>query len=554
MADSNSILLPFSKIIPSIDFNKIETGEPLSCDDCRSKLSKLCIVDSKSNTWMCDFCGCKNSFDDVEQIPKEVATTYMIEKPTKVVEKESSSPLIIFAIDTSGSMGVTSEFKQGIILHPKLQNGKVLKHISRLECLAAAIANQLETISKQSPNSKVVIVEFSNDVTAVSGRKKEKITGRILDSQSELIRKGKEFFSKTVPIGETLNETEKFLFDMSPNGCTSLGPALAFSVGIASGVKGSKIILCTDGLANNGIGSLASNGKNFYPQIANVAKENGTSISILTIDGEDCKMEDVGKCADITSGSVEIIDPLEMKSKIVKLMNNSILATNVKVVLRTNRYIVFSNQAKNVSNKIEIEIGNVTSETDMAFSFEVVQHKLDDLLNCIFDKPKENEDQDLINLLKYGVPFQLEMHYTANNGGKYQTILSDKIVMDGNRTNVEENLNSACICLSTIQSSARLAEIGEYDNARINLFSTQRLLQRGMKTPKNQDDYISFIIQSEQLDQFIREAQNQIDIGLVNKNANKAELRDDQSSKAMYQMKSLSLNKFFSSQSLMQSN
>lgn len=44
---------------------------------------------------------------------------------------------------------------------------------------------------------------------------------------------------------------------MEENGPTALGPALVSSVMLASkGKAGSKVILCTDGLANVGLGKL----------------------------------------------------------------------------------------------------------------------------------------------------------------------------------------------------------------------------------------------------------------------------------------------------------
>lgn len=44
---------------------------------------------------------------------------------------------------------------------------------------------------------------------------------------------------------------------MEENGPTALGPAIISSVTLASkGKAGSKVIICTDGLANVGLGSL----------------------------------------------------------------------------------------------------------------------------------------------------------------------------------------------------------------------------------------------------------------------------------------------------------
>lgn len=42
-------------------------------------------------------------------------------------------------------------------------------------------------------------------------------------------------------------------------GMTALGPALLIAIAMAASKKGSKVIICTDGCANRGIGSLPEN-------------------------------------------------------------------------------------------------------------------------------------------------------------------------------------------------------------------------------------------------------------------------------------------------------
>ena len=46
---------------------------------------------------------------------------------------------------------------------------------------------------------------------------------------------------------------------MEESGQTALGPAVLVSVVIASQKPGSKVVICTDGLANIGLGSLDGN-------------------------------------------------------------------------------------------------------------------------------------------------------------------------------------------------------------------------------------------------------------------------------------------------------
>lgn len=75
------------------------------------------------------------------------------------------------------------------------------------------------------------------------------------------------------------------------------------------------------------------------------------------------------------------------------------------------------------------------------------------------------------------------------------------------------------------------------------MVSTQRLLQMAMKSVKHQRDYLSYIVQAEKLDQFMREAQVQQQFLSGNSSVGSG-ARDDAAAKAMYQMKSVSLNAF----------
>lgn len=71
------------------------------------------------------------------------------------------------------------------------------------------------------------------------------------------------------------------------------------------GKPGSVIILCTDGLANLGLGSLeveSEESKAFYTKLAAISKEKGIQISIITIKGEECKLAMLSQVVDETNG------------------------------------------------------------------------------------------------------------------------------------------------------------------------------------------------------------------------------------------------------------
>ena len=59
------------------------------------------------------------------------------------------------------------------------------------------------------------------------------------------------------------------------------------------------------------------------------AQTSHTAISVLGIEGATCAMEALSSCAAITSGTVNILHPLEMVRQIRLISQNPILATEV---------------------------------------------------------------------------------------------------------------------------------------------------------------------------------------------------------------------------------
>lgn len=98
---------------------------------------------------------------------------------------------------------------------------------------------------------------------------------------------------------------------LEESGPTALGPALLASVTMAAnGKPGSKVIVCTDGLANIGLGQLDDlvtdedykQAEEFYEQVGVFAKERGVAISIISIKGENCKLEYLSALAKESGG------------------------------------------------------------------------------------------------------------------------------------------------------------------------------------------------------------------------------------------------------------
>ena len=73
-------------------------------------------------------------------------------------------------------------------------------------------------------------------------------------------------------------------FSAKEGGQTALGPAMVIAISMACQVPGSKVIMCTDGCANAGVGSLEGYASSdvtceaasaFYTEVAEMARTKG---------------------------------------------------------------------------------------------------------------------------------------------------------------------------------------------------------------------------------------------------------------------------------------
>jgi hypothetical protein len=100
-------------------------------------------------------------------------------------------------------------------------------------------------------------VTFNNEVTIFGDGTKLPvvIAGDKLHSYDDILSIGKQYGSLS-NISSTSGALVQKLFSLEETGSTALGPALVASLGMATHSRGSKIVICTDGLSNVGLGSL----------------------------------------------------------------------------------------------------------------------------------------------------------------------------------------------------------------------------------------------------------------------------------------------------------
>jgi len=503
---------------------------------------------------------------------------------------ETAVPMVVFCIDISASMQAAVDVGTGVTL----PTGERTSHVSRLQCVKAAVHAQIDMLRRTCPACVPVIITFGSTVTVFGGHDGSRgvalPSGRLMSDLDALELRGEKDLGPrcNVSVGGTFGCADQLLRkvrDLRTAGCTALGPALATAVGIAGSCQaaGAKIVVCTDGMANTGVGAIQRDQPcPFYTEVAKRALAKGVSISVVTMEGEDCSMENLGTAADISGGQVEIVDPLDLSTKVEAILQRRTLATNAELLVLAGDGIVLNNmegsaeplsaaadddasleEGKAEKRKVDgfknkfhalasgMEhckvvtrmVGNITRDTDLCFGFLFEDCALRAIAANEKTREQQRQAQGQEGLPLGQVKVQVQLRYTKPDGEQRLLVRTLALPITVNREEAEADIDATVLALHTIQGAARLAQMGRYPDARVSQISAQRLLQRAMYTEAHQQAYLSYIVQAEKLDQFMREAEMQEKVFGTSKCRPKT--RDDEASKAMYQMKNVCRTAFF---------
>eukprot|EP00463_Aulacantha_scolymantha_P004625 TRINITY_DN5763_c0_g1_i1.p1 TRINITY_DN5763_c0_g1~~TRINITY_DN5763_c0_g1_i1.p1 ORF type:complete len:497 (-),score=87.30 TRINITY_DN5763_c0_g1_i1:88-1578(-) len=465
------------------DVSQTKDSEPLRCEECNACLSMYSTIDDV--TWSCEFCSTENTIAlDSEQQPTQEVVEYILtpgikqDTEKKNEKKNEDNSMVILCLDNSGSMGNSVNTKEPVNFPSTIPHNKTSP--TRMQCIQAAVHHQLEAMAAQFPNQRPVVITFCTTVRVYFGNGScETINGNG-NNFSVYFNKGQKFadMELTLPASKAVASLIKCVDGLSPESSTALGPAVSVGIGIASRHPGSKIMVCTDGMANAGL-----NTKKDYETMCQAAKNASAQVSILSLQGCKCNMETIGKLASETGGTVDVVDPVQINKAFSSLVSQAILGTGLEITVRVDDRLQFLG---NETSSILAEIGTATSNTDLTFSFEAKEY---------FEAEK--------------IPIQSEVSYSRPDGAKCIRVTTCQVPITHDRDEAEGKLNSAVMALDSLRTAAAKGEEEDYKKARMLMISTQRLLQRAMNSKSHQQCYIKFIKQAERLDGFMRISQQQ---------------------------------------------
>jgi Mg-chelatase subunit ChlD len=481
-------------------FNPI-TGDPIYCSDCRGIFNIYSTYTPINNepdhfTWICEFCGNENEIRaDAEELPKSESVAYILEGPTVQTSEglvddmveDSDIISVIFCLDISGSM------------EAKAPGGQ-----TKLECVRVAILSQIEELKRNTPGRRVILITFGNEVTVYKDSS-DKVTiskpdGMTFEDCIQFAQNIEADFL-TRPIRTQEIELKHTVNGLKTKGMTALGPALCVGVGLAErGTPGSKIIICTDGVANVGIGALegragqSRDATAFYEQVGNYAKERGINVNVIAIEGTECKLASLSYLADFTEGNLVKVDPRKLGEDFADILADKVVACNVRATVTLHRALKFKGEDENEllfnGSRLFKDIGNITLKS--TFSFEYAKKSQEEL---------HLSEVDISDLKQ--IPFQILIDYKNPDGSHCLRVVTQVLKATDNLQEAERHANYDAIAANYQIRCARLAGEGRFEEWQQEDAAYRDHMMRNIRTVEHQAKFMNLVEKAEELNRDI---------------------------------------------------
>ncbi|KAM8836966.1 circularly permutated Ras protein 1 isoform 2-T2 [Spinachia spinachia] len=430
----NVLLVSLQKLL-SEEAVPTTRGEPASCSTCGS-VTDSCyenVVDE------CYFCQ-RRELPGAPSMPQGPQDVLFLLRP----DEEplcAADGLLLFCIDISGSMSITSEVTEG---------GHVV-HKSRLQVTMHGNEN--------FPSHSLSSAELHN---------------------CDFLKETAAGFPTPPPLRQNKHHLRRQVLGLCHGGTTALGPAALLTIEIASRQPGSKVIICTDGKANTGLGDLERENNDartllsstiFYQDLGDYAASRGVTVSVLSIEGTDCRLDELGRLAERTGGTVVVASPNRLHSEFEAIIENRMIATHCTVTLLLPQSLHVRGE-KQAGHKGTREVGNVAPDTEITFQFGAREQDAD-------APPTGNR-----------VCIQLQIRYRQREGHMMLRVITTSRDVTDDGSAVLSALSLAIVQLNSSQAGAALAVRGRFLDARKEGEVQRKLIERAMEHNDSAEDHL----------------------------------------------------------------
>jgi len=488
--NTNILFFPFNYLLSKTE--KIE--KEIKCKKCNfyyNKFSKTYsenINNKELLTWNCESCNeknlitmndsIKNFFNNLNKNDYEINLNNYLYKEIKKDNKTKdnfnidNNSTILYCFDISGSMDsmymVDKETYLKIKNIPDINITRKYFRVNRLDCIKSAIIEGLNKIKEKNPNTKVGLISFNSEINIYGDANNTPLTidnQEILNDFDLLSEIGQKNSDKiNCSINESYNSLIKKLNNIESNGCTAIGPSILIAINMLRNKKGSAIFLCTDGLANKGIGGLEFNNqkeesKKFYKKIGQLANELGIIINLITFKDEESEINILLEMIKESGGDISRVNPEKIIDDFNNILTNKIIGTNTKLTINLNKLLTFKNiddELENDGSTLIKNIGNSKENDEYYFEYKFKSaKKIASYKDIEIEKIKE-------------IYFQVCIEYTNEYNEKIIRIITDKTKISTKKEEIEKNANFDVVMNGIIQKQASLSMQNKLDKNNIN--------------------------------------------------------------------------------------
>ena len=295
---------------------------------------------------------------------------------------------------------------------------------------------------------------------------------------------------------------------MEETGPTALGPAVVSAIAMAGEWgNGSSVVICTDGLANVGVGCLEeqkdggkSDVETFYQKLGEYAYQKGVTVNIISIKGEECDLETLSPLYEKTGGNVDIIEPEDLMKNFANIFKKEVIATKVVTKIKLHKALEFRNEEPEDLNEdrtlLTRDVGNVTEDSEITFEYRVKNKE--DLAKL------EGFD---INKLEI-IPFQTIIYYTKLNGSQWIRTLTQIQKVTNNIDEVKQKAKIDILAVNAAQQCSKLAKKGKFRDAQAYSINQKKYIKSNINNLEDAEAYSGWKKQMNELYNDLHEQNN----------------------------------------------
>jgi hypothetical protein len=378
-------------------------GKPIACHKCNGFLLSVDQIKEDPKVgkhFVCPFCGTLNVIED-EIVVAGDDTDFVIEQAQETTTETGAISVggrsFLGLIDVSGSM-----------------SGANLAAVKR------SLNTSIDSLAANAPDTMFGLIEFESSVVArnLENGNPVELPRESFASLKDIMESTKKLLDqiKLVGVGKNSDKLKKHVQALRDQGGTALGPAVGMAYVISKHRNVGRVVLLTDGLANEGIGALegyqVTPASKYYEDLGKMFMELGTAVDVVGIaSGAGMELQTLGLMPEATGGQMYYVTPNELDRSLSELAGASLLGRDVEVRLVTPDGV----KVKDASGVSRFVVDQLKKTSESKIGVVGTDHEL------YFEVEPEKE----INATE--VPIQVQVTYTDEEGARRVRAVTTKL-------------------------------------------------------------------------------------------------------------------------------